>query len=300
MPSYSTFFNNRGQPLDIITSGIHFGLLGIGLHTNTRSGWAISLGLISLISFFTWAMSYRRQRLVGDTPISRVASAAQGYVELYGTAEQPAGTPVISKLTSLPCTWYRYSVEEKNDNDWRTIDSGCSDETFSFRDSTGKCFIDPDGAEVITTHKQIWYENNYRYTEYLLLAEDHLYAIGEFSTLGGNTEILNQREDIAQLLTEWKKNKAALLSRFDLNKDGQIDMQEWALARAEAQREVEQQHRSIRLQDSFNILRKPADGRLFLLANLSPEQLQRKYGMWTIIHLVIGFASGGLALFNLA
>lgn len=79
--------------------------------------------------------------------------------------------------------WYRYYVERKTSDDkWTHEDSGDSNEHFLLVDDTGQCVISPEGAEVLSKRKQTWEQNNYRYTEWLLLPKGILYAIGEFST----------------------------------------------------------------------------------------------------------------------
>jgi hypothetical protein len=40
-------------------------------------------------------------------------------------------------------------------------------------------------------------------------------------------------------------------------------------------------------------MRKPRDGRLFLLSDLDPNRLARRYGVWTWIQLAIGVGAGG-------
>lgn len=291
MPSLSEL---RLHYANFLTSGINLLLLFIGLKMESRIGWTISFTLIALTSFIAWVGNLQRYRMVSDTPTSKIASAAQGYVELFGRGEQHDGYTLTSRLTGLPCLWFRYIIEQKdNDNNWNAVDSGMSDDTFVLNDSSGKCLIDPEYAEIITTRKQIWYKDGYRYTEWLLLSRDPLYAIGEHVTLGGANADLNLKEDVNQLLAEWKKNKPGLLQRFDLNKDGEIDVKEWELARLQARRDVEAQHLALRLKDGVHILRKPQDGRLFLISNHPPEKLIRKYAIWAWLHLVLFFSAIG-------
>jgi hypothetical protein len=287
------------RPTDLITSVAHIFLLFIGFKIGTPAGWAFSFGAISLISFCAWIASYRRQRFVSDMATSRVASAAQGYAELYGRAEIIPGDLILTKFMQLPCVWYRYIVEERSGDDWKYVDSGCSEGTFAVVDNTGECIIDPDGAEVLTTHKQTWRDKEYRYTEWVLLPKEPLYVIGQFTSIGGSSVELNFQKDLNHVLSEWKKNKKELLERFDLNKDGQIDMKEWMLARQEAKRVVEREHQEIRARDSFHIMRQPEDGRLYLLSNLSPEQIAGKYRFWTYIHITIFLIAGAAVLFTL-
>ena len=280
-----------------LTGGIHFGILVVAAQFNTAAVWPYALGAMAGISFAAWIGSYRRVRQISDTPTSNIASAAQGYAEITGRAEQPGGTPLRSKLTNLPCVWFRYEVYAKSsDDNWSLEESGDSDEPFTVKDTTGRCVIDPEGAEVICARKQTWTEGSRRYTEWLLLPQDRVYAIGDFVTIGGPDSELDLNADISAQLTEWKRRQPELLSRFDLNRDGAIDLREWELARREARREVEAQHREIRMRDGTHVLRKPRDGRLFLLSNYVPEKLRQKFLIWSWVHAGIFVGAGGSAL----
>ena len=287
----------RESYLNALTSGAHLVLLLLAANIGTREAWLGSLSAIALISFFAWTGNFRRHRLMGDTPTSRVASAAQGYAELQGRAAAHPGAGLLSKLTALPCLWFRYVVERRdNDDKWERVDAGRSDDTFLLRDATGECVIDPEDAEIVTRHRQKWTRDNYRYTEWLLLAQDPLYAIGEFSTLSGATMPLSESRDVSAMLAEWKQDRPQLLARFDLDRDGEIDLREWSLARAAARRQVAARHDEIRSQTgALHLLRAPQDGRLFLVTNLDPGRLASRHKRWGIAHLLI-FVAAGLAV----
>jgi len=287
--------------VNLLTSGGHLVLLFAGWQIDSREAWPIILGLIGAIGFFAWIGNQRRSRLILDTPTSRIASAAQGYVELNGRAKQAHDTPLLSKLTLLPCVWYRYLIEQRGNDDkgYNVVEQGASDDTILIDDGSGQCFIDPDYAEIVTRHKQVWSKDDYRYTEYLLSPLDTLYAIGEFTTLGGANSDLDFKGDLNALLAEWKRDKARLLERFDLDKNGQIDPQEWELAVLAAKREVAKQHGEIRLKDGVHLMRKPKDGRLFLLSNLPEENLARKYVLWGWFHLLTFVGATGSAAYLL-
>jgi hypothetical protein len=292
----------RPHYVNLLTSGGHLVLLLIGFQIGSTEAWPIILGLIGAISFFAWVGNLRRSRLILDTPTSRIASAAQGYVELTGRAKQTHDTPLLSKLTLQPCVWYRYTIEQRRSDDkgYDIVEQGASDDTILLDDGSGQCFVDPDFAEIITRHKQIWSKGDYRYTEYLLSPLDTLYAIGEFTTLGGANSNLDFKDDLNTLLTEWKRVKTKLHERFDLDKNGQIDPREWKLAVLAAKREVAKQHGETRLKDGVHLLRKPKDGRLFLLSNLPEEKLARKYVLWGGFHLLTFLGSIGGAAYLLA
>lgn len=286
------------QYAGMLTSGAYLLLLVVGFKLDSIGGWIGVLGVTAAIGFIAWMSAYRRKRVITDTPTSKCASAAQGYVELFGRAEQHDGRVLLSKLSSLPCTWYWYRIEQREGDKWKEIDSGRSSDTFLLADETGKCVIDPDYAEIITDRKKTWTRDDYRHTEWLIVPRDPLYAIGEFSTMGGPQLELDYKADLNALLTEWKKNQPQLLARFDLNRDGKIYLQEWELARREARREVEKRQTRMRLEDqSINIMRQPRDGRLFLISNLGPEALARKYTLWTAFHLLVFFLAGGASVY---
>lgn len=286
---------------NLLTSGGHLALLFAGFQIDTPAGWAAVLGAIGAISFFAWYGNTRRSRIIADTPTSTLASAAQGYVELSGSAKASPEAPLLSRLRQLPCVWFRYQVERRHDDkNWETLEQGESHEIFLLDDGSGQCFVDPENAEIVTRHKEVWHRDDYRYTEYLLAPLDTLYALGEFATLGGAAADLDPKADTGALLAEWKRNQPELLRRFDLNGDGTIDLHEWELARLAAKREVASQHREIRLKNGVNVLRQPSDGRLFLLSNLSPEELAAKYVLWGWLHLAVFFGAGAAAVSILA
>lgn len=285
--------NLRREYGQFITSGAQLGLLIVGLQQESRVGWTVCVTLMAIISLFAWMSTMRRRRAIVDTPTSRIASAAQGYVELHGTGRPLDDPPLLSHLTQLPCLWYRYIVEEKSNDKWRTVSKGESDIAFIIDDGTGRCVVDVDGAEILTRHKETWERGGYRNTEWKLLINDPVYALGEFRTVGGGTLELDANSDINALLAEWKKDKARLLKRFDLDGDGSIDMKEWTLARQAARREVSKQHREARAEADVHTLRCPAAGRLYLLSNLDPDKITRRYLWWAAFHLTVFFGALG-------
>jgi hypothetical protein len=230
---------------------------------------------------------------IGGTPTSRIASAAQGYVELVGRARAHPGGPLLSRFALLPCIWYQYSVEQRQgDGKWHKIESGRSDDSFLLDDGSGVCLVDPENAEVLPRRTEVSTKgSDYRYTEALILPNERVYAIGEFSTIGGEVADLDLERDVGELLAAWKKNKPALLAKYDLDKDGQISEQEWMLARAQARREVRKTHNEIRTQPGTHMLHQPPDGRLFLISNMDPDKLQRRYTLWAWLHLVVAIAA---------
>jgi hypothetical protein len=298
-----TFASTRLHQPGWLSGAFHFVILALAIQAESIEVWPYALGAISMVSFCAWAANHRRYRQIHDLPTSRVASAAQGYVELLGQARALPGKQILSRLSRSPCCWYSYQIEEKSSNDkWQTVDSGRSEEDFLLVDDTGQCVISPKGAEVLTHDHRQWQEGSHRYSEWLLPGKTVLYAIGDFSTGSAAPAMArSERADVGALLAEWKKNEQRLRERFDLDQDGKVDLKEWGLARLQAQREVRKQHaesRSLAV-EGVHVLRKPGDGRLFLLANEMPDKLGARYRFWSWAHLAIFIGAGSAALLML-
>jgi hypothetical protein len=285
----------RREYAQLVTSGGQLFLLFVGFQLESFTGWLWCLGIMAAISLVAWYSALHRLRAITGTPTSRIASAAQGYVELIGRG-RPGPTQLISKLRALPCLWYRWRVEQRNEkNQWTTLDKGESRDYFMLRDGTGECVVDPGNAEIITKHCDSWIRGEYRYTEWKLIQDDYIYALGEFKTLGGSTTTLTHDELVKQILSEWKIDNENLMKRFDLDENGTLDMREWMLARQAAKREAEKRLIEARTESDTNFMLQPHDGRLYLISNLGPDKLARRYTLWAWAHIVILFgALGGL------
>jgi hypothetical protein len=285
---------------NFITSAGHLILVFIALQISTPIGWIICLVSMAATSLFAWSANLRRLRTIADTPTSRVASAAQGYVELFGRAQLHEGRTLISPVSQRPCVWYRYTVEEERGSDWYQVKQDMSSETFLIEDATGRAVIDPCGAEIVTNDHKMWSVDKHRYREWLLTPGADLYALGELSTEGGAGSMLDASRDVSELLGDWKSYQSTLLKRFDLDGNNQIDMKEWKLARHAARRVVEKKHREIRAEAGINVVRRPRDGRPYLLCNLNPDRTASRYKVWAWVQLVIALAAGAGILIVLA
>ncbi len=270
----------------------HLGLLLLGLELSSGPGWMAILAVIASTSAILWGANYRRSRTVAETPTSRIGSAHQGYVEVIGKARPFGETPLLAPHSRTPCVWYRVRIEERQDNKWRTRGEGRSDASFRLEDGTGSLIVDPERAEVVTDHRRRWVEGTLRYTEWLLIVDTRVYALGEFVTIGGANADLDPRAEVGGLLEDWKREPHALRARFDLDGNGEVDLKEWDLARRAARREISRRHAEIRNQPGSNVLRAPRDGRLFVLSNLDPDLLIARYRRWTAIQLGVAVTAG--------
>jgi hypothetical protein len=268
--------------------------------------WLIVAGLAAVAAYSFWYtfQAWRKNRVIEDTPTSRVRSAAQGYVELSGLGILPPGAKTKGPLSGIPCVWWRYRIEQRRrNNGGRLPVSDASEMPFLLDDGTGQCLIDPRGAEVFPGVTDVWYgpeewprgppppdpggllgwisrafpRDNYRYIEHRLPLNRDVYAIGAFHSDGGAAGAVDSETAMAELLREWKKDQPALLARFDTNHDGILSQAEWERARTAARRQVIEAKAAAMPRPTVNVLSEPGDGRAFLLAGSDGESLARRF-----------------------
>jgi hypothetical protein len=282
--------------------------------------WFIALIIASITCFYILWRFWRRARIIEDVPTSKIRSAAQGYVELIGSAELMDGEPIVGPLSGLPCTWYKYKVEEKQDisirgkheSRWRSIESGVSGELFLIRDDSGACVVDPDGAEVTPSVSDSWYGSSrnpssgsagvmnfmdsgrYRYSESRIVPGDHLYAIGHFITHTA-TEQGSLNEDVKAILRLWKQYPDDHLKKFDTNGDGEIDIQEWNAVRSAAEKQA-LQDRAQRVKDygAIHMIKKDNNWP-YLLSTKPQEKLVTRLRFFAALGMVGFFSLGTMA-----
>jgi hypothetical protein len=266
-------------------------LLGIASSSRSPQVWLSVFCAAVLINLWAWIVAMCWRRAIVDTPTSRIASAAQGFVELIGSGQPLTDTHLLSPNTQLPCLWYRYTLERRENGEWRQVEQGESDLPFILDDGYGRCELDPVGAEILTTHQETRTQDDERHTEHVLLKGDRLYALGEFVSISGTQSLLDTRRDVGELLAEWKSDQLVLHERFDLDRSGDIDDKEWQLARQAAEREVARRHQEIRNQPTRHRMRKPGSRKPYLIANYPPEKLGRRYAWLSAAHLALMLAS---------
>ncbi len=215
--------------------------------------------------------SLNHKRMVENMPTALIRSAAQGYTELRGMAALMDGDPILAPASLRRCVWFKYKIEHYEEaghgrdrrKTWVVVEHGESDSLFNLTDTSGSCAVDPDGAEIYASQRDVWYGQSrlpgsfrpsgdtalsrwlfgigkaYRYTEHLILPGDALYVIGQFTTHGGSgTAPIDHDDTIAETLRAWKRDQGALLREFDTNRDGQIDAEEWQAVRRRVEQEV--------------------------------------------------------------
>lgn len=285
--------------------------------------WTLGAAVFGLICFFGGFWQLRRGRILEDTPTSKIRSAAQGYVELVGLARLLPGPDIISPLSGQRCCWWDYKIERQHSvwrngrrtTEWEVIESGTSDELFLLVDPTGECIVDPEGATVVPSLSRQWRGSGhrpgpipkrspwfgfgrFRYTERQVQFGDALYAIGQFRTQQAQ-QAQDEEALLIALLSEWKRDQWTLKQRFDENRDGEIDLQEWETVRRAALQEVRAQHVDQALDTSLHVLSRPPDRRPFIVSTRTQHQLTRGFRLKGLLGVTLGIVLGGIALYAL-
>lgn len=287
----SFLYKTTSSPGYMLAMGAQFVLVLLALKLPHPQLRLLEIGGVALLALLVWTSALRRRWIFLATPISRIATAAQGYVELQGEGQALDGKPLFAPLSGNSCLWFRYKVEERNGNRWEHLESGVSDSCFIINDGTGQCLVDPEGAEILTRHHRVWEEGGRRCHEWQLQLRDQVSVLGDFVTLRQSDQ-LNAEQDVGDLLAEWKKDQPALMRRFDLDHNGELDLREWEWARRAARNVVAKRHQEMRAQDALNMV-KASTERLFMVTNYEPQKLARRFLWLASFQLVCFFAALG-------
>ncbi|MBX3616801.1 GIDE domain-containing protein [Nitrosomonas sp.] len=279
----------------------------------------------ALLSMYYFARNWKRFRLIEDTPTAKLRSAHQGYIELVGKGLSINDQPIFAPLSNHPCLWYQSQIEEqetyiekgRTQTRWNVVYKTISDQRFKLTDGVATCLVDPKDAEVTGHEKLIWYgntewpartqvfesqsiihamANQYRYTESLILPGQPVYVLGQYRTWSEATQ-QTVRDVMIQLINSWKQNQQQLRERFDINKDGNIDQEEWEVARQQARLEAQQLHDQLALQPDENIIARPdRSDRPFIISVYSQTVLVRKYRRHAAIAGIVWIVIVGYAI----
>jgi len=110
--------------------------------------------------------------------------------------------------------------------------------------------------------------------------QDRISALESAIAEGGAAQAPAHRSLLSELLTRWKRDQPALLTRFDLGGNGHLDDREWALVRSAAHREATAQGNVLRASQPHAVMGAGTLGRPFILSNFPPEQLARRWVWW--------------------
>jgi hypothetical protein len=276
-------------------------------HVQNPAVIAAAAGLGALLCLYGFFRRLRRDRLLADTPLVHIRSAAQGYVKVAGRARPAGAAPSAAPLSGRPCVWWDFKIaEQQRDSrgrtEWHTVESATSVELFVLADDDAECLVGPVQAEVTPSRVNTWYGSesrplgppppvntallmgSYRYTERLLDVGARLCVVGE---LRSHSETGDLAAATAARLHEWKQDQASLLQRFDADHDGRLSAAEWENARQAAARECEAQKLQSHI-ERVSVVSEPADGRPFLISPLGPERMEKREKLMAWVYFALG------------
>ena len=261
------------------------------------SQWFRIVGAMIIVvgAAFAWHASRRRAHLIADTPTTRIRSAAQGYVEVVGEASLFPGQAPLAFNGLPPCVWFEVVIADAptlttpHGNYWvRT-----SDEVFMLRDDTGCCVVDPDHAEIHSARQRQWSLDGSRYRARYLMVGDTVHVMGELRTMRAHDGAGERRAHVAEILRMWKQHPKRMLQRFDRNRDGDIDTDEYQEAVKQAEQEVRRRERELRTHPDVHLMQAPQGDYPFILSDRDPHVLAQRFKTWSLVHTVIAIATAG-------
>lgn len=277
------------------------GLQQFGLNAHPTSLWPVVavLTVLGVAALYTALRSFWRLRIMADTPTARIRSAPQGYVELAGRA-LPHGVLQTAPLTRRDCVWFRFRVEEQRrsgkSSNWVIVDKGESPGPLLMDDGTGRCLVEPAGAEVTCRARDVWYgasrhpsgpperllmvfSRRFRYTEERIVEHEPLYCLGHFETPRRGAA---ERQALArEVLRGWKQDPARMAT-FDTDGDGTVSVEEWEKARGKAERIAARAERRVQAEPPLPRLGRTGDPRHpFVISTHGEGDLVRRLRLWT-------------------
>ncbi|MBV6416610.1 MAG: hypothetical protein CMLOHMNK_01218 [Steroidobacteraceae bacterium] len=203
----------------------------------------LGAAVIGFTGYVMWRRNMRAASLMEGTATSRVATAAKGYVELFGIAREAGEAPVSDPVQHQGCLWFKVVTERYNGKSWEVVHRESSTAPLALQDDSGSCLIVPGEANIDEEQDPdaiVRDGVSRRYKIWRVAQGDPLYALGflerrRAAPLEGAIPVgITAGQAEVGLLRVWKRDQAKLLGRFDLDGNGRIDAAEWERARVAA------------------------------------------------------------------
>lgn len=234
------------------------------------------LWIPALVNLWFAIALYRRYRMIADTPTSRLSSSAQGYVELEGQARLPDGEGYRGLPELPPTVWLAGFIEHQ---------------PFILEDEDGRCMLHPQSAEVF-----IKPADTHLYWLQAIYPGQRLYALGELKTHSADNHAKSHRQRISEILAEWKRKPRQLLENFDANGNGKLDAEEWERVKVSAANVADSMIEEQRAAPVMHVLGRPRDGRVFMITNVPPDKLAKRYRIAAWVQVALWLGSTAVAI----
>ncbi|MBZ5562641.1 MAG: E3 ubiquitin ligase family protein [Acidobacteriia bacterium] len=116
----------------------------------------VILFLLGALLFFLGFRTYRKYRILADTPLIPVRSVPMGLVHVSG--KSTGDNLLTSPITKIPCYYYHVQIEreepkggDEGGTEWKTVGNDKAEVPFYLEDATGKILVNPQKAEYDVT-----------------------------------------------------------------------------------------------------------------------------------------------------
>jgi len=206
--------------------------------------------LLFIYSAFNALLTYFKSiRRIEDIPRSKIASAAQGLVELHGKIKPFITYDLVTPISNEKCCWYQYEVFTTDKKRRKRIHtSGKSEPYVIISDETGDCLLEMSEVNIcIVKQKEfsilksklpekikdqlsdklfLGFTPIVKVQESFLSINDNVIAMGRFYTNGVIGKQMNLSKESREITRAWFVDRESLLEKWDSNKDGKLDSNE--------------------------------------------------------------------------
>jgi hypothetical protein len=271
--------------------------LGVPAARPAGLDWTVfALALASGARVFAGAVRIRM--LIRDLPTTRLGSAAQGYVELLGTAR--ADHRELTRLRPR-CLWQRSEYLERGApmawlglpirTPWVMTHVDEEGDPFWLDDGTGRALVFPHGARIVARPAEVLRDDDRQVRRASIRPGDRLYVLGQLTSHQPVRDLADEAQITA---ADWTMSPEQR-RRFDSNGDGVLDDRELLNLRLAA---AEEARRTLRRppSDEQHRVMSPPDGRPFVISTLPPARLFGAH----VVDLAIGLGAMAAAALGAA
>ncbi|MEW6482511.1 MAG: GIDE domain-containing protein [bacterium] len=218
-----------------------------------------------------------------------------GFAELTGKAKQRF--PLKSPLTYTDCVYYRFTIEKEQEDSegrsyWEVVKEEKSTNYFYIEDDTGKILVDPLDAEAILPvdyqHVDATGGGEIRYTEWYIQPDEQVYVLGTVRKF--KDAVLDRKKKLRERLRSLKKDKEKL-KQFDVDKNGQISIEEWDKAREQIEQGLfEEELKQPQKPEDDIVIAKGDTEKTFVISDKSEKEVRKELGIENIaLIFIMGF-----------
>ena len=161
-----------------------------------QAGALLGCVLLGTLGWFLSDLSFQQiyeMRQLERVPSTSISSVIEGEVNLQGTARK--GDRLISAPRSdEKCIYYRYTVEEKRDDDWITIENETEFVPFVLQQGDSSIDVSPAGATFHISESFSETVGDRHYTEYRIHPGDEIFTFAYADYIEGQWELGYHRE----------------------------------------------------------------------------------------------------------